>query len=95
MTKKRDVAVVENKGEPQSDGRRQHSERSRQKILKAMWALMLGGNMDPSAAEIADTADVGLRSVFRHFEDMDSIYRELVFLAEADVTALLITGKIR
>jgi len=67
------------------DGRRQRSQRSRQKILEAMWALMLEGDMDPSAAEIAEEAGVGLRSVFRHFEDMDAIHRELVLVAEADI----------
>ena len=86
-TKKADLKIVESK--EQSDGRRQRSQRSRQKILEAMWALMLGGDMDPSAADIAEKAGVGLRSVFRHFEDMDAIHRELVLLAEEKVTPLL------
>ena len=33
--------------------------------------------MSPSAASVAERANVGLRSVFRHFEDMDSIYDEM------------------
>lgn len=33
--------------------------------------------MSPSAANVAKRADVGLRTVFRHFEDMDSIYDEM------------------
>lgn len=83
-SKKPDLKIVENK--EQSDGRRQRSQRSRQKILEAMWELMLEGDMDPSAADIAEQAGVGLRSVFRHFEDMETIHRELVLLAEAKVT---------
>ena len=86
-TRKADLKVVGNK--EQSDGRRQRSQRSRQKILEAMWELMLEGDMDPSAADIAERAGVGLRSVFRHFEDMDAIHRELVLLAEEKVTPLL------
>ena len=87
MSKKRaDLKVVES--DQKSDGRRQRSQRSRQKILEAMWALMLDGDMDPSAADIAEKAGVGLRSVFRHFEDMDAIHREMVLVAEADVTPL-------
>jgi len=87
MSKKQvDLKVVES--DQKSDGRRQRSQRSRQKILEAMWALMLDGDMDPSAADIAEKAGVGLRSVFRHFEDMDAIHREMVLVAEADVTPL-------
>lgn len=86
-TKKADLKIVEDK--ETSDGRRQRSQRSREKILEAMWALMLEGDMEPSAADIAEKAGVGLRSVFRHFEDMETIHRELVLLAEANVTPLL------
>jgi AcrR family transcriptional regulator len=67
------------------DGRRQRSRRSRENIIKAMWELMLDGDMDPSAAAIAERADVGLRSVFRHFEDLDTLHREIVLMAEAEI----------
>jgi len=33
--------------------------------------------MSPSAVSVAEQANVGLRTVFRHFEDMDSIYDEM------------------
>ena len=33
--------------------------------------------MSPSAVSVAERASVGLRTVFRHFEDMDSIYDEM------------------
>jgi len=60
-----------------ADGRRQRSSRSRRRIIEAMFELLRDGNLAPSAAEVAERADVGLRSVFRHFEDMDSIYYEM------------------
>lgn len=59
------------------DGRRQRSDRSRRKIIEAMFALLREGNMSPTAVEVADRAKVGLRTVFRHFEDMESIFEEM------------------
>ncbi len=60
-----------------SDGRRQRSERSRAQIIEAMFDLIREGDMSPSAAKVAERAQVGLRTVFRHFEDMDSLYVEM------------------
>lgn len=59
------------------DGRRQRSDRSRRQIIEALFDLISEGNMSPSAASVATRANVGLRTVFRHFEDMDSIYDEM------------------
>ena len=59
------------------DGRRQRSDRSRRRIIEAMFDLISEGEMTPSAASVAERANVGLRTVFRHFEDMDSIYDEM------------------
>ncbi|PNB35794.1 TetR family transcriptional regulator, partial [Pseudomonas sp. FW305-130] len=36
-----------------------------------MLDLVGKGDIAPSAARVAETAGVGLRSVFRHFADMD------------------------
>ena len=60
-----------------ADGRRQRSDRSRRRIIEALFDLISEGNMSPSAVSVAERADVGLRTVFRHFEDMDSIYDEM------------------
>lgn len=59
------------------DGRRQRSDRSRRRIIEALFDLISEGDMSPSAVSVAERANVGLRSVFRHFEDMDSIYDEM------------------
>jgi AcrR family transcriptional regulator len=59
------------------DGRRQRSDRSRRRIIKALFDLIGEGHMSPSAASVAERANVGLRTVFRHFEDIDSIYDEM------------------
>jgi AcrR family transcriptional regulator len=63
--------------ERHADGRRERSRNSRRKILQAMLELQLEGVVDPSAASVAERAGVGIRTVFRHFDDKESIYREL------------------
>ena len=57
-----------------SDGRRQRSERSQTAIIKAALSLMDEGTLVPTAQQIADRAGVGIRSFFRHFADMDSLF---------------------
>jgi len=68
-----DAKTSDNKDLP--DGRRQRSERSRQLIIDALIKLIQSGMMSPSAADVAEEANVSLRTVFRHFEDMDALYR--------------------
>ena len=62
---------------PHPDGRRQRSQASRVKIVTAFMELLESGDPSPSAARVAERAGVGLRSVFRHFDDMDSLYAEI------------------
>jgi len=57
-----------------SDGRRQRTERSRRAMIDAALALIQDGNFAPTAREIAERAGVGIRSFFRQFEDMDSLF---------------------
>ncbi|MEO1661217.1 MAG: helix-turn-helix domain-containing protein [Pseudomonadota bacterium] len=59
------------------DGRRRRSGRSRRQIIEALFDLLREGKMSPTAVEVADRANVGLRTVFRHFEDMESIFEEM------------------
>jgi AcrR family transcriptional regulator len=68
-----------------SDGRRARSKSSRAKIVRAMLDLVGNGEISPSAARVAEAAGVGLRSVFRHFDDMESLYREMSEHIEAQV----------
>lgn len=62
---------------PSTDGRRRRSEQSRDKIVAAMLALIEEGAITPSAEAVATRAGVGLRSVFRRFKDMESLYHEI------------------
>ncbi len=59
------------------DGRRARSQSSHKRIVAATMNLVEGGDLMPSAARVAEEAGVGLRTVFRHFDDMDSLYREI------------------
>lgn len=59
---------------PAADGRLLRSERSRQRIADALYALIGAGDLEPSAQKVADRAEVGIRTVFRLFADMDALY---------------------
>jgi len=59
------------------DGRRRRSQTSRDRIVAAMLELVAEGRITPSADEVAARAKVGLRTVFRHFADMESLYAAL------------------
>ncbi|HWA64147.1 MAG TPA: TetR/AcrR family transcriptional regulator [Caulobacteraceae bacterium] len=63
--------------EPPIDGRRRRGQDSRERIVQAMLDLVEGGALAPAAEAVAARANVGLRTVFRHFKDMDSLYREM------------------
>ena len=59
------------------DGRLNRSIVTRKKIVDALTALIYEGHLTPTAEQVATRADVGLRTVFRHFDDMDALYREI------------------
>src|SRR3984885_14452605 len=61
----------------EADGRKHRSQKSQMLIVNAMLELVAQGNLEPSADQIAEIAKVGRRSVFRHFSDMDTLYREM------------------
>ncbi|MDP1874150.1 TetR/AcrR family transcriptional regulator [Phenylobacterium sp.] len=76
-------------GAPESDGRRRRSQDSRARIVQAMLELVHAGEASPAAELVADRAKVGLRTVFRHFNDMDSLYREMSAVIEIELQAVI------
>ena len=79
--------AIRSKAAPQdspeeSDGRRRRSLDSRARIVAAMLELVREGAVTPGAERVAARADVGLRTVFRHFKDMDSLYGEMSKVVE-------------
>lgn len=71
------------------DGRRRRSERSREQIIEAMFAVVREGDLDPSAARIAEYANVSLRTVFRHFDEVDALYAEMNRRVKAEVMPII------
>lgn len=72
-----------------ADGRRRRGQDNRARIVAAMMEIVHGGEIAPSAEQVAARADVGLRTVFRHFQDMDSLYREIAAVVGVEVRAVL------
>jgi len=58
----------------ETDGRRLRSHVSRERIIDAVVAIIDENGGALSAEAVAARANVGLRSVFRHFGDMASLY---------------------
>ncbi len=74
---------------PKPDGRINRSVVTRKKIVEALTALVFEGHITPTAEQVAQRADVGLRTVFRHFDDMDALYREISVDIDAQVQPLI------
>ncbi len=76
--------------DPNSDGRFARSRATRDKIVGALLDLVRDGDVSPSAARVAETAGVGLRTVFRHFDEMDTLYRAMAEAIERQVMPLML-----
>jgi AcrR family transcriptional regulator len=72
-----------------SDGRARRSARSRAAIEAALFALVGEGVLQPTAQEVAARAGVALRSVFRHFSDIDSLFASLDARVRAEALPLV------
>ena len=77
MTKAASRSIASRAEPTRIDGRRERGRSSRKRIVEAMMELIVGGDLAPSAARVAEEAGIGLRSVFRHFDDMDALYAEI------------------
>jgi AcrR family transcriptional regulator len=72
-----------------TDGRRQRSEASRERIVRAMLDLVGAGAVTPSADAVAARAGVGLRTVFRHFDNMESLYQQINDVMSAEIRPMV------
>ena len=75
-----------------SDGRLMRSERSRRLIIEAIIQLIDEGFLIPTAQQVAYRANVGIRSVFRHFDDMDDIFETANEIIFQDTKPLFVGG---
>ncbi len=55
------------------DGRRARREQNVDAVVESMLDLLGEGQLNPAAAAVAERSGVSLRSVFRYFDDMDSL----------------------
>ncbi|HEX9765989.1 MAG TPA: TetR/AcrR family transcriptional regulator [Nitriliruptorales bacterium] len=58
-----------------ADGRRLRAVRNRELVIEAILDLFDEGNLDFDAPTLAERAGVSVRSVYRYFEDRDSLVR--------------------
>ncbi len=72
-----------------TDGRRLRSRDSKRKIVAAMMELVREGRIAPTAEEVAQRANVGLRTVFRRFKDMESLYAEMAIAIGEQVAPIV------
>ena len=57
------------------DGRTVRSERTRQALVDALFALLEEGDLSPTGERIAQRAGVSERSVFQHFHDREALFQ--------------------
>ena len=56
------------------DGRSERTRRSKDRIVEALLNLYSDGILVPTAQEVADRSGLGIRTVFRHFNEMESLF---------------------
>jgi TetR/AcrR family transcriptional regulator, regulator of autoinduction and epiphytic fitness len=59
---------------PTTDGRTLRSLRTREAIVDATIGLLEDGDLRPTAPRVADRANVSVRSVFQHFDDLETLH---------------------
>jgi AcrR family transcriptional regulator len=84
---------------PVTDGRSARSLRTRSAVVDALLELLQGGNLRPTAREIASRAGVSLRSVYVHFDDLDDLFltaaRRQIELVSGLLVEVPTTGRLR
>lgn len=71
------------------DGRVMRGARNRSYIMDAIFELVQEGVLAPTAEQVAQRAGVGTRTVFRHYDDMESLFAEMQSRLEREVRPLL------
>src|SRR5881409_3282104 len=73
-----------------SDGRAARSERTRRAIVDALRALHHEGDLRPTAPRIAERAGVSVRTVWQHFDDLETLLVE-AGRRDLEIAASLVT----
>jgi len=72
-----------------SDGRHARSQRTRTEISNALLQLLEEGHHEPGVQQVAKRANVSVRTVYHHFDDIEGLYTELVDIQSKRIMPLL------
>ena len=84
------TGIAKRAPEISADGRVRRAQRSDQAIVEALLGLVGEGVLDPTAQQVAERARVGIRTVFRRFSDMESLFAEMDARIQAEALPLLL-----
>ncbi|HEX4866409.1 MAG TPA: TetR/AcrR family transcriptional regulator [Acidimicrobiales bacterium] len=73
-----------------TDGRTLRSLRTREAIVDATIALLEEGDLKPTAPRVAERASVSVRSVFQHFDDLESLHAAVAERLATRLSALVL-----
>ena len=59
-----------------TDGRMLRAEENRRKVARAMLELLREGVMQPTREQVAERSGLSLRSVYHHYNNMESLHEE-------------------
>jgi AcrR family transcriptional regulator len=71
------------------DGRKDRGLENKKLIVQALIELIREGQISPTAEAVSERAGVGLRTVFRHFADMETLYREIAQESEKAILKVI------
>lgn len=77
-----------------SDGRSDRAVRTREKIIEALFQLVKEGTLQPRGEEIAEKAGVAVRTIFRHFDDMDGLFDTAMAFMSGQLEAVPVLPRI-
>lgn len=75
-------------GEAAQDGRVLRGARNHALIVKAIYDIVRSGKVEPTIEEVATRAGVGVRTIFRQFNDLETLSRRLSERVIAEVIEL-------
>jgi AcrR family transcriptional regulator len=76
--------------EPVVDGRTLRSMRTREAIVDATISLLELGDLRPTAPRVAEAASVSVRSIFQHFDDLETLHAAVAERLVERVSLLLV-----
>jgi AcrR family transcriptional regulator len=72
-----------------ADGRTRRRLRNREAVVDAILDLLGEGHAQPTSAQVSERSGVSLRSIFRLFDDMESLHRAAIARQAERVSALM------